>query len=114
MFTNYNRSSETFNNFLENNKNFKNNTNLQNITMDYSDNPTTDYKHCIVFDNQTNTYYSYIEFKYNHSKKVYQFLVDANAVVTKLNGGKLGSNAKMHCEESVKRYIRLGYESILN
>ena len=107
MFGNNKVESYTFNMFLEDNKNFKNNTYLQTVTIDYSENPTTDYKHCIVFDNQTNTYYSYMEIKYNHSKKVYQFLVDSNAVVTKLNGGKLGINARMHCQETVKKYISL-------
>ena len=108
MFKNHGKLSSTLNKFLEDNKNFKKNTYLQNVIIDYSDKYLkTDYSHCIVHDNLTNTYYSYIEVEYNHSKKVYQFLVDANAVVTKLNGGKLTNNAKMHCEESVKKYISL-------
>jgi len=108
MFKNYGKLSSTFNKFLEDNKNFKNNTYLQNLIIDYSERYLkTDYSYCIVFDNQTNTYYTYIEVEYNRSQKVYQFLVDSKANVIKLNGGKLGNKVKMYCEENVKKYISL-------
>jgi hypothetical protein len=96
--------STTLNSFLTE-SNFEQVGKLNRLRYLHTDknNYTTDYYHCVVIDKSTDTPYCYMEMR--TTKKTYKFLVDSNAVVTKLDGGKLGVNYRMFADGVVTEYI---------